>query len=183
MFPNLAWPAGSSSQLEAVAASSAADTLVCTMADSDGGDLAVELRNDGKIYWSDGDVWIKQLDEAEKKFKDQVAEKQKELDDEVQKIRDRKTLDETTRSRLMRMAEERKNEELRQVNEEIEQTKQRDMRQIRNETERAIRSIEGTYKWAGILLPPLPAILLGILFLVMRLKTETSNIPSDRSRS
>ena len=83
----------------------------------------------------------------------------------------------------MRMAEERKNEELRQVNEEIEQTKQRDMRQIRNETERAIRSIEGTYKWAGILLPPLPAILLGILFLVMRLKTETSNIPSDRSRS
>ena len=126
---------------------------------------------------------IKQLDEAEKKFKDQVAEKQKELDDEVQKIRDRKTLDETTRSRLMRMAEERKNEELRQVNEEIEQTKQRDMRQIRNETERAIRSIEGTYKWAGILLPPLPAILLGILFLVMRLKTETSNIPSDRSRS
>ena len=83
----------------------------------------------------------------------------------------------------MRMAEERKNEELRQVNEEIEQTKQRDMRQIRNETERASCSIEGTYKWAGILLPPLPAILLGILFLVMRLKTETSNIPSDRSRS
>ena len=126
---------------------------------------------------------IKQLDDAETKFKNQVAEKQKELDDEVQKIRDRKTLDDTTRSRLMRMAEERKNEELRQENEKIEREKQDDMRKIRNETEREIRSIEGTYKWAGILLPPLPAILLGILLLVMRLKTETSNIPSDRSRS
>ena len=126
---------------------------------------------------------IKQLDDAETEFKKRVEEKQKELDDEVQKIRDDETLDDTTRSRLMRMAEERKNEELRQENEEIEQEKQKTMRDIRNKTEREIRSIEGTYKWAGILLPPLPAILLGIFFLVMRLKTESSNIPADRSRS
>ncbi len=125
---------------------------------------------------------ITELEKAEKKFEEQVAEKQKELDAEVAKIRDDQTLDDTTRVRLMRMAEERKNEELRQENDEIEQKKQSQMRDIRSKTERDIRAIESQFKWGGILLPPLPAILLGIAFLAMRLKNEKQQVPSDRSR-
>jgi len=83
----------------------------------------------------------------------------------------------------MQMAQEQRNEELEQENEAISREKQAKIREIRNRTEREIRSIEATYKWAGILLPPLPAILLGVFFLFMRIKNETSNIPTDRSRS
>ena len=126
---------------------------------------------------------ISELEDAEKEFKERVEAKQKQLDEDVNRIRDDKTIDDTTRSRLMQMAQEQRNEELEQENEAISREKQAKIREIRNRTEREIRSIEATYKWAGILLPPLPAILLGVFFLFMRIKNETSNIPADRSRS
>jgi ABC-2 type transport system permease protein len=126
---------------------------------------------------------IKELEDAEKEFKERVEKKQQQLDEDVNRIRDDKTIDDTTRNRLMQMAQEQRNEELEQENEEISQEKQARIREIRNRTEREVRSIEATYKWLGILLPPLPAILLGLCFLVIRIKNETTNIPDDRSRA
>ncbi len=126
---------------------------------------------------------INELETAETEFSQRVKDKQKELDDDVNRIRDDKAIDDTTRERLMQMAQEQRNEELEQENASIRREKQATIRSIRNETEREIRSIEATYKWAGILLPPLPAILLGLAFLAIRIKNEATSIPSDRSRS
>ena len=126
---------------------------------------------------------IKELEDAETEFKERVEKKQQQLDEDVNRIRDDKSIDDTTRNRLMQMAQEQRNEELEQENEEISQEKQAKIREIRNRTERQVRSIEATYKWLGILLPPLPAILLGIFFLVIRIKNETTNIPDDRNRT
>jgi ABC-2 type transport system permease protein len=126
---------------------------------------------------------ISELEDAETEFKKRVEAKQKQLDEDVNRIRDDKSIDDTTRTRLMQMAQEQRNEELEQENEAISREKQAKIREIRNRTEREIRSIEATYKWAGILLPPLPAILLGIFFLFTRIKNESTSIPVDRSRS
>ena len=126
---------------------------------------------------------INELETAETEFGQRVKDKQKELDADVNRIRDDKAIDDTTRERLMQMAQEQRNEELEQENADIRREKQATIRSIRNETEREIRSIEATYKWAGILLPPLPAILLGLAFLAIRIKNEATGIPSDRSRS
>ena len=112
-----------------------------------------------------------------------MEDKQAELDVEVKSIRENKQLDETARVRLMEMAEERKNEELRQETKTIEQERRHDLRLIRNRTEQEVRRIESTYKWTGILLPPIPAILLGLLFLFRRAANEQQNISPDRRRS
>ncbi|MFP6768363.1 MAG: Gldg family protein [Planctomycetaceae bacterium] len=126
---------------------------------------------------------IEQQEEAEKNFTDRLQDKQSELDVEVKKISENKQLDETARERLMEMAQERKNEELRQETAEIEQAKRAKLRTIRTQTEREVRSIESTYKWAGILLPPLPAIVLGLWFLFRRVTNEQRNVSPDRRRS
>lgn len=126
---------------------------------------------------------LKEQNDAVEQFETQLKDKQKELDVEVKTIRDNKQLDETARVRLMEMAEERKNEELRQETKTIEQERQRELRSIRNRTEQEVRRIESTYKWTGILLPPIPAILLGLLFLFRRAANEQQNISPDRRRS
>ena len=126
---------------------------------------------------------LKEQNDAVEQFEDRLKDKQKELDDEVKTIRDNQQLDEIARTRLMEMAEERKNEELRQETKTIEQERQRKLRSIRNRTEQQVRTIESTYKWTGILLPPIPAILLGLLFLIRRATNEQQNISPDRRRS
>ena len=126
---------------------------------------------------------IQQQEDAEKEFSDRLQAKQSELDAEVKKLGENKQLDETARERLMEMAQERKNEELRQETNEIEQAKRAKLRTIRTQTEREVRSIESTYKWAGILLPPLPAIVLGLWFFFRRVTNEQRNISPDRRRS
>ena len=48
------------------------------------------------------------------------------------------------------------------------------------ETDREIRSIEDRIMYAAVIIPPIPAILLGIIVLGMRLSRERKDITPDR---
>ena len=63
---------------------------------------------------------------------------------------------------------------------DLEREKQQQIEKIKAQTERQIREIEDRIRWYAILVPPFPAILLGICFLFFRMKNENQNIYPDR---
>jgi len=79
-------------------------------------------------------------------------------------------------------ATEAENRKLTQREKEIEREKNETVRKVRIETEQDIRQIErGIWRWA-VLIPPLPAIFLGIAVVIARLVDERKGISPDRRR-
>lgn len=79
-------------------------------------------------------------------------------------------------------ATEAENRKLTQREKEIEREKNETVRKVKTETEQDLRRIErGIWRWA-VLIPPLPAIILGIAVVISRVVDERKGISSDRLR-
>lgn len=79
-------------------------------------------------------------------------------------------------------ATEAENRKLKQAEEEIEREKNERIRAVQIETQQQIREIEnGVWRWA-VLIPPLPAIILGIVVVLSRIINERKGIAKDRLR-
>ena len=78
-----------------------------------------------------------------------------------------------------REAEQRK---LDQRKLEIEREKNQRIREVRIETEQELRAIEREIWWRAILIPPLPALFLGLAIVLSRLISERKGIAKDRIR-
>lgn len=115
-------------------------------------------------------------DEAKKNLADVSAK----LDEEVNKILQNKSLDPRTQAIMAETARQNKRRvyEVEQAN--IENTKKRKIREAKEKSEREIRAIEGATQWAAILLPPIPALVLGIFVFAFRVKEERQGIVPDR---
>ncbi|MEW4488703.1 Gldg family protein [Thalassoglobus sp. JC818] len=82
----------------------------------------------------------------------------------------------------LRNAQEAENRKLAQKEKEIERAKNERVRRVRIETEQEIRKIERGFWMLGVLIPPIPAILLGVIVVVARLFSERKGISEDRLR-
>lgn len=79
-------------------------------------------------------------------------------------------------------ATEAENRKLRRLEEEIERDKNESIRKVRIETEQSIRAIENrVWRWA-VIIPPLPAIILGGFVVALRLANERRGIVKERMR-
>ncbi len=129
-------------------------------------------------------VFVKERnEEREKATKDADAKLQDARDRlkaEREKIEQDKALDSRTKQIMLRMAEENENRRLEVDEANIELEKQQQVAKIKAKTERQIREIEDRIRWYAILVPPFPAILLGICFLFFRMSNENQNISPDR---
>lgn len=129
-------------------------------------------------------VFVKERnEEREKATKDaeaKLAEARARLKSEREKIEQDKSLDNRTKQIMLRMAEENESRRLEVDEAKIEREKQQQVEKIKAQTERQIREIEDRIRWYAILVPPFPAILLGICFLFFRMKNENQNISPDR---
>lgn len=129
-------------------------------------------------------VFVKERNAEREKATQNAEEKLKEARDRLKAERDKiikdTTIDGNTKQQMLRMAEENESRRLEVDEANIEREKQQQIEKIKAQTERQIRTIEDRIRWYAILVPPFPAILLGICFLFFRLKNENQNISPDR---
>ena len=114
----------------------------------------------------------------EKQWKKEIATIQQQLDD-AQK--DLNSDDSGLAIQRYFTAAENATQRLKQKKAEIEQEKQQALDRLKGEERRQVDSLQTRIRWWAILLPPIPPIMLGVLFLGMRAYREESTIQPSRS--
>ena len=121
-------------------------------------------------------------DEEADKEVDEAKERLETMRDELREELEKGNLDAGTISQRLQSAMEAENRKLQQREKEIEREKNQRIREVRIETEQQIRQIERRFWRLAVLIPPMPAIILGLVVLLVRLLGERSTIASDRMR-
>jgi ABC-2 type transport system permease protein len=111
----------------------------------------------------------KALDKAKKQF----AEK-------VEKIEKDDTLDDLTKAQKLIMAKQEQERMLAVEETSINQIKERTIEQSKLESERSVRAVERGFYFAALAWSPIPAFVLGVLVLILRLQGEYKDIAPSR---
>ena len=119
---------------------------------------------------------------ASAKAEADIKAAQEALDAAVKKINEDASLDETTKAVLLKSAEEAENRRLNAKREQIMRDKVRAMERTESEHLGAVRQVEDWIRVVAVLIPPIPAILLGISIFLRKRKREQDAIPSSRKR-
>ncbi len=122
----------------------------------------------------------RQAKEAEDAAKDQLELAQKRLDKQVAEVRERKDLDERTKSIMLDSLQSVANRRLDVEKANIEDEKQRKIQEAKGELEHRVRVIQNRIRGLAILLPPLPAFMLGLIVFGVRLKRENRGANPNR---
>ncbi|MCA9079970.1 MAG: Gldg family protein [Planctomycetaceae bacterium] len=116
----------------------------------------------------------KTLDEAKARLEAKIAELTKELE--------QGNVDAGTMQVRITTATEAENRKLAQQEKEITREKNEQIRNVRMETQQEVRAIENNAWKIAVGLSPLPAIILGMIVLFLKLMNERQGIASDRLR-
>jgi len=119
---------------------------------------------------------------ASAKAEADIKEAQAALDAAVKKINDDASLDETTKAVLLKSAEEAENRRLNAKREKIQRDKIRAIERTQTEHLAAVRQVEDKIRGLAVLVPPIPAILLGGFIFLRKRRREQDAIPSSRKR-
>jgi ABC-2 type transport system permease protein len=106
-----------------------------------------------------------------------------ELKKKVKTIQDDESLDEIEKFQRLAIAQQEEQRKLDVQQAEIDQKKERTIDEIRARTEREVRQIEHRYYLLATVIPPIPAVLWGFVFWIMRLLKEKSEVPPTRRRA
>jgi ABC-2 type transport system permease protein len=117
-------------------------------------------------------------DEAEKSLK----EAQEALDKKVADIRARTDIDETTKETLAQAAQQAENRRFTLQKSQVERAKKRAIDKIETEHLRTVDEVQNGIRLTSILLPPLPALAVGLLLFWRRRQRESTTIPAARQR-
>lgn len=128
---------------------------------------------------------FKDLEKAESAKAEQGAKKALEaanasFQEEADKIDADKTLDPRTKEIRKAMLAQNKQRELAVLTTNIENDKRRKVKKVKDGTEREVREVENFGRTLAIVLPPIPALILGIFVFAMRIKGERQGIVPDR---
>jgi ABC-2 type transport system permease protein len=115
-------------------------------------------------------------EEAKKAFDDANATLQKEAD----AINADTSLDPQTKRQKMAIAAQSKQRELDVLKVNIENKKRREVKSVKERTEREIREVEGFAQILAMFLPPIPALILGIFVFGKRVQGERQGVIPDR---
>jgi len=119
---------------------------------------------------------------ADADAKEELTVARKRFADSRKKIEEDEKLDPRTKRIMLEQLQEEENRRLEVREAEIENTKQQKIEQSKGESERRIRAVEGRVQLWAALLPPIPALLVGLFVLLSRVKAERSGIHPDRMR-
>ncbi|MBL9100789.1 MAG: Gldg family protein [Myxococcales bacterium] len=123
-----------------------------------------------------------EVEAADKKAKEDLDAAQAALDAAVKKIEEDASLDETTKAVLMKSAEDAENRRLLAKREQINRDKARANEKTETEHLRAVREVEDWIRVIAVLVPPIPAIVLGGFIFLRKRRREQASIPSSRKR-
>lgn len=100
----------------------------------------------------------------------------------VEKIQKDESLDDLAKMQQLAIAQSEERRRLEVAEAQIEQDKEREIDQIKAGTVRQIRQIEQWYFAMATLIPPIPAILLGVFVWIRRMTNEKREVPPTRRR-
>jgi ABC-2 type transport system permease protein len=129
-------------------------------------------------------TFIKQSEEEEKLAEDDAKRQrelaQKHLDNEVKKVRESKEYDTRTKEIVLDSLEQVENRRLEVTKAKIDDAKRKRIEESRANKERAIKRIENSIRFLAVAVPPLPALLLGLLVYGVRLGRENQGANPNR---
>ncbi len=123
-----------------------------------------------------------EVEAANAKAEADIKAAQDALDAAVKKIDEDKALDETTKQVLLKSAEEAENRRLNAKREQITRDKVRAIERTESEHLQAVREVEDWIRVIAVLVPPVPAIVLGGIIFMRKRRREQASIPSSRKR-
>lgn len=123
-----------------------------------------------------------QLKSASAAAEGKIKEAQASLDQAVAAIGAETGIDERTKEIKIRAAEAAENRRLQAQTESIEREKAQEIDKIKAEHAREVDKVRDQIRVAAILVPPLPAILFGLMVFIRKRRRESSTIPDSRKR-
>ena len=120
--------------------------------------------------------------DADTQMKERLDEARKELQDEIDKIRERDDLDPRSKDNLLSLKEEQLNRKLDADERELEQEKNSRIRKAGLEMKREIRRIENRVRMFAYIVPAILPICFGLLFLGLQNLSEKQSITPERRR-
>ncbi len=120
--------------------------------------------------------------DAEKEALSRVEEAQADLQKKVDAIRSKTDLDENTKAIMVRSAEEAENRRLAARQKLIDRDKAKSIDAVDIDFLRQVDSVQNRIRLVAILVPPIPALLMGLLLFGRKRRRERSTIPDNRKR-
>lgn len=123
---------------------------------------------------------LKERAEARTAAEERLEAARERLQAEVDKLREDDSLDASTKRQLVRTAEQNVTRQLELERAEIDRERDARIREAEADSKRQIKAVEDrVWLWA-VLIPPIPAIIVGLTMLSLRITNERSNIDPKR---
>jgi ABC-2 type transport system permease protein len=123
---------------------------------------------------------LKERAKARADAEERLEAARERLQAEVDKLQNDDSLDPRTKNQLLRTAQQNISRQLELQEAEINRERDAAIRKAENESKSQIKAIEDrVWLWA-VLIPPIPAIIVGLTMLCLRITNERSNIDPKR---
>jgi len=124
----------------------------------------------------------KAIDDANAKAAEELEQAQHQLDKAVKEIEQRTGVDEATKRVMIESEHNKQQRRLAAKQKRIEDAKKRAIRRSEVEHKRAVGKVQDRIRLIAVLLPPVPALLLGMFILFRKRRRERESIPHSRRR-
>jgi len=131
-------------------------------------------------------VFLEAANQAEAKSdaeaKAELAKRREELGNRVREIEENDSLDPIAKNQMLNQAQQAEQQRFSLAEAQIEQRKNDQVRKIRAQTNRKIKSLESRIRGWAVWLPALPAICMGLVVFLQRARKEKRNLVATRLR-
>ncbi len=125
--------------------------------------------------------WAKEKEKAEAEAKDALAAANKRLQDAVAAIENDKGMDARSKDIRIESIREIEQRKLSVTTAKIEDLKRQQIDEAKATLVNHRRSIESSFAWIGMVIPPLLAVFVGLMIFMRKSKREKNNVPGTRS--
>lgn len=120
--------------------------------------------------------------ESDADAKAEMAKRREELGNRVKEIEENDNLDPIAKDQMLQQAQQAEQQRFSLAEAQIEQRKNDQVRKIRAQTNRQIKSLESRIRGWAVWLPAVPAICMGLLVFLQRAREEKRNLVATRRR-
>ena len=117
---------------------------------------------------------------AEERAKDQLAKRRESLQKVAEEIKNDPKLSPIEKQQKLQIAKETEQRRLDVAEANIEREKKKEIEKLKSREQRQIRHLEDQIRHRAVGFPPIPAVLLGIIVLLMRVNAELRHIEESR---
>jgi ABC-2 type transport system permease protein len=121
-------------------------------------------------------------EKAIKEYEAELDKAQKELDDEIAKLKARKDTSSIDMLNAVAIAARDRERRLEIKTEQLKDQREKDTNRVNTELETYVRGVQRTFKWWVVLMPPIPPLAVGLVVLWRRRAAEREGVSRKRLR-